>query len=199
MTSSTPSNRPEFFDLDVNGAGYNRLQAQLKFRLSALLAGASTVLFLVAGGAWAFRWGNAPDHTVTTTSQEGGQIDSIVVITTSANPLMGVPVALAAVGVMLLVPIVSWAIAPGSRVKGPLGTEGGADHPEIEPDSLANARLTSQAAIARTHEEIPSIVMRASPSVDAPSSQERSNTQSDDPRRKNAHLDESENPEGCLP
>lgn len=162
MSVPSGSTKPRSFDLDVEGAQYNRLQAKLKYKISLWLGAAALVLFVVAGATWMHRWGHAPSDTVITTVYEAGQEVSRREVTTSASPLVAVPIALAVVGLVLLAPIVSWAIAPGSRVKGPLGTESGADHPGIEPTPLATARRMSNAAIEKTSDEVTPMVQTVS-------------------------------------
>jgi hypothetical protein len=153
------------FDLEATTEQWNRLQARLRFHVASWLLALGVVLLFAAAITWSQHIGYPPDSTTITVETKAGVEESRIQVWQTANPLIGLPTGLAMLGLIVLAPVVTWAIAPGSKVTGPggIGAEGSPESAE-----LMSARPKVAKAIDRTPPNVDRMIEATSVAVDQP-------------------------------
>jgi hypothetical protein len=133
-----------------------RRQAHLRFKVARFLAGLGLILVVAAGVTWSLGFGRAPDSTTTTVDEERGIEVSRTTVTTSSDPIRSLPIGLAIVGLGCLAPIISWSIAPGTKLTGPGGMS-------AEGLDLSAVETKTDVAVKGTAQEVNQMVQAVSP------------------------------------
>jgi hypothetical protein len=178
---TSPAPKPKAFDPDLTADDWKRLQARLRFRVAWGLAVLAALLFVAAGVTWACHLGYPPESTTTTTVTKAGVEESRTEIKESPSPLVGLPVALALFGLLALTPMVTWAIAPGSKIG--VGPDGLNAEGTPEPPELKSARPKVKRAVERTPQGVDRMIEVTSNAVEQPPQSPTKDSRVPRPRR----------------